>query len=146
MEAFKLKHFKKNHPDRKMPWFYKLKAGEARRLRQCLIKNLGLSSKVDSLRLITFLDKCEAELKGVNSLEKDFDLLSVFRQLGIQPGKKVFINWYRFDNIDCMYLTDLSKYFEDIWYPGSDDIDIFDSTVSWIVSISHEGYIKYLKL
>ena len=36
----------------------------------------------------------------------------------------------------------VSKYFSDIWYPSTDDIDVFDSSVSWILSVNHEGEIR----
>lgn len=48
----------------------------------------------------------------------------------IKPQTNVYINWYRYDQVDEMAFVDLDKCFADIWYPGPDDIDIFDSEFS----------------
>jgi len=66
--------------------------------------------------------------------------------LGISAEKKVYVNWYRYDNVDEIQFVDLTKYFDDIWYPGLDDIDIFDATFSWILSISHDGAVRSARL
>jgi hypothetical protein len=49
----------------------------------------------------------------------------------------VFINWYRFDDIDEMRLPDLAEHFADVWLPMAEDPDIFDSTFTWMLSIAH---------
>jgi hypothetical protein len=59
--------------------------------------------------------------------------------------KKVYLNWYRFDDIDQIDLAALDQYFSDIWYPGSDDLDVFDDSTDWIVSIAHFGKIRFFK-
>ena len=58
--------------------------------------------------------------------------------------KEVYINWVQFDNVDLINLEDLNKYFLDIWYPNSDDIDIFDESLEWILSIRHDGSVSIL--
>ncbi len=40
----------------------------------------------------------------------------------------------------------MSRWFDDIWYPASDDIDLFDSTLDWILSVSHSGLIDLRRL
>ena len=42
--------------------------------------------------------------------------------------------------------TKPNKYFDDIWYPDSDDIDIFDQTLSWILTVLHNGDVKILQI
>ena len=74
----------------------------------------------------------------------DFKLINTLKCLKIKYLDSLYLNWYKFDNIDAIALKDLDKYFYDIWYPGSDDIDIFDSNLTWIVSIRHDGYISFL--
>jgi hypothetical protein len=67
-------------------------------------------------------------------------------QQSIQPEKNVFINWYRYDRIEEIGFFDLDKYFGDIWHPGPDEMDVLDSSLSWIISISPEGYIKVVRI
>jgi len=73
--------------------------------------------------------------------EAEFQLNELFNTLGLNP-LNVFINWYRFDDIDEISLKDLDQYFYGIWFPVVDDIDIFDDTFKWVVSISHDGIIS----
>jgi hypothetical protein len=40
------------------------------------------------------------------------------------------------------YLTFI-KYFDDLWYPGSDDIWIYEDGMEWILEISHEEKITF---
>lgn len=60
-------------------------------------------------------------------------------------AQKVYINWHRFDKIDQMQFPDLMGHFDDIWYPGADDIDIFDDSLNWVASVSHFGNVRLLK-
>ncbi|TDQ12029.1 hypothetical protein [Pedobacter metabolipauper] len=76
---------------------------------------------------------------------EDFRLIRVLNSIGINPLSEVFINWYRFKRIDRFDLKDLDKYFDDIWFPVSDDIDLFDASLDWILSIRHDGCITFCK-
>ncbi len=71
-----------------------------------------------------------------------FNLQSAIRELGMESATTVLLNWYRFDRIDRIALVDLSLYFVDIWYPGSDDIEIFDESCSWVLAVSHTGELR----
>ena len=52
---------------------------------------------------------------------------------------------YGFDDADEMHFGDLDKYFYDIWYPVTDDIDIFDDTFKWLLLIVHNGCLRMAK-
>lgn len=45
-----------------------------------------------------------------------------------------------------MRFKDLTEHFDYIWYPGPDDIEIFDDSLSWILSVDHGGYLRVLVL
>ncbi len=45
-----------------------------------------------------------------------------------------------------MKAEDLISTFSDIWYPSSDDLDIIDGTMQWIVSIDHNGTVRALSV
>ena len=52
----------------------------------------------------------------------------------------------KFNHLYQSILNDTDSYFDDIWYPDADDIDVFDDTVTWILSVAHSGQNKLLKL
>ena len=80
-------------------------------------------------------------MEGLNAGDENFDLENVTQTAGISVHDKVFVNWYHFDKIDTLAFKDLAVFLGYIWYPSSDDIDIFDSSFSWIVSITHQGEV-----
>jgi hypothetical protein len=60
------------------------------------------------------------------------------------PKSGWHINWMHFDVVDKMKTVDFIKYFEYIWYPSSDDIDVIDENLNWIMLIDHEGGVRLL--
>jgi len=75
-----------------------------------------------------------------------FNLIDTLNSISILPLPKIYINWYQFDDIDLINTSDLNKYFDDIWFPSADDIDLFDESLNWIVSIRHDGNVCFLKI
>lgn len=84
------------------------------------------------------------KFKDYNALD-GFELIKTLFKLEIIPLERVFINWYMFKQIDEFDIKDVDKYFDDIWFPSSDDIDIFDKTLDWVLTVRHDGFISYLK-
>ncbi|RJQ56705.1 MAG: hypothetical protein C4526_01135 [Nitrospiraceae bacterium] len=144
MDNFKIKHFEKDNPSKKFPEIHSLSLQETESICQKLSEKLGLNSQ-DPKFIIDVIDKKGVILKEFNANDDGFLLSAILSHLSIQPRKNVYINWYRYDQIDEMTFDDLNNYFNYIWYPASDDIDIFDSSYSWIVTVSHEGYVKFVE-
>lgn len=145
MEKFKVKNFEKENPSVKFPWFRSLSLQEAKIISQKLSEKLRLVSQ-DNLSFTIAIDNMEISLDGFNAEDEGFQLSKVLSYLNIEPEKNVFVNWYQYDDIDEIGFDDLNNYFDAIWYSGPDDIDIFDSTFSWILSISHDGYVKHIEI
>ena len=80
----------------------------------------------------------------------EHDLSSSFKaalaKSKVHPAELIYINWYRFNAIDEMRFSDFVTYFDDVWYPAADDIDVFDSSCLWFLSISHNGVVRQLAL
>jgi hypothetical protein len=144
MENFKIEHFKKDNPSKEFPWFKALSSDEARVVYEEISRKIG--KNIDPDQLVIKIDEAGKPIKSFNANNEDFVLNKVFETLNISPTENVFINWYRFDNIDEICLEDLNLHFDDVWYPGSDDIDIFDANFSLILSVSHGGAIKILRI
>ena len=145
MELFKIEHFRRQYPGKEFPSVRSLGTEEAEKIATAIRLKSGIHGE-DSLSLMRQMHSRSSALEGFNAESEGFDLRSILGAAGITPGAQVYINWYRFDTIDCIFLKDLATYFDDIWYPGSDDIDLFDDTLSWIISVEHAGGIRVLML
>ncbi len=145
METFKIEHFKAENPERAFPRFKHLTPIKCSELRTNIVKALGLSPQIDSLTLLRSIADAATPVAEVNADQDGFDLSALLSVLDIRVDSEVFINWRRFDDIDQMPLQELSTHFDSIWYPSSDDIEIFDSSASWFVLIRHDGTVRVLR-
>ena len=140
MEDFKMKLFK-NEYKRDFHYIHLSK-------KECSIiveKLLGKYNFSDINTLLEYINANEGFLFFIET-ESEFQLIEVLKNLSIEPLENIYINWYKFDNIDIVKLLDLNNYFFDIWFPNSDDIEIFDDSLSWIISVRHDGNVSYLKI
>lgn len=144
MESFKIEYFKKDNPTKNFPNFSTLTSDEAHEIYTRLSREMEGGLPPD--QLVKKINEIGVPVDDYSAESDNFILKEVFDKLWLQPVSEVYINWYHFDNIDKISLKDLSNNFNDIWYPASDDIDIFDTTLSWILSINHEGSIKIVRL
>ena len=144
MESFKIEHFLKTHNGLLFPWHRSLTADETEVIQRRLLNDAKIVSDTNTpnLDLVFYLVKKGEVHSDFNAQDKDFNLIAVLDNLEIRPQPNVFVNWYRFDKVDQIRLADLAQYFDDIWYPSSDDIDIFDEDLSWILSVSHDGELR----
>lgn len=142
MEAFKLVNFKHEH-NTNMPIVRSIEGSECEAVCRSLFRNWHMNT------LEEFFEKEEQEfvlLDDINAEDEDFDWNKVFNSIGIPVPNEVFINFERFNNIDVFLFKDFCKYFDDIWYPAADDIEVFDSSFNWIVSVKHYGAVHYAKI
>jgi hypothetical protein len=137
----KIANFTKLNPSQPFPHFRKVESDESRELASKLARRLRLPLPVDPLTLARRVSSCLTPVSGVSPLDQDFRLSQVLWQLRISPPEDVFVNWYRFDDVDEIKFADLESHFSDIWYPSSDDIEVFDSSLTWLISVSHDGSI-----
>ncbi len=73
-------------------------------------------------------------------------LAQLFTKCGIVPGPVLYLEWGPLREIDCFQMKDLNKHFYDVWYPSSDDIELFDDTLDWIIFVRHYGGVQLLAL
>lgn len=144
MEEFKIDLFNQENHGEEFPWFRTLSLDEQANAIDNILLLLKISSNTTSLELVKEINEIGEILPDFNAELPGFRLSSVLKSQGIVPKDKVLINWYRFDNIDQFYFDDLNKHFDSIWYPGPDDIDIFDESFSWVLSVSHSGVISII--
>ena len=143
MEQYKIKDFSRDNPGQQFPQFQHIEP--ARSLSFCagFAEKIGLPRETDPL---TVLKKLEANAILIGQLNlHEFDLATLLNLQGIkiEPNQYVYIDWLRFDDIDRLLLSDVSRFFYDLWY--SDDISIFDETLSWLVFVFHYKAITLVK-
>lgn len=98
------------------------------------------------MSLVEKIDSLGCTIEGENAESIGFSITKILILKSVKVPGFIYLNWYRYDKIDKISLKEIEKYFLDIWYPELDDIDIFDDSFSWILSITHFGCIKFLKI
>ena len=146
MDDIKVQNFLREHPGAQFPHYRQLSEQEAEKLRRRLCLRLGLPPETSPLDLVHTLFNRSAAVPHVDAEDENFSLRTVLREVGIEPDSKVFVNWHRFDQIDEFSLDGLAKRFVDIWYPATDDIDIFDEGLEWVLSVGYSGTVRVLKI
>jgi hypothetical protein len=58
----------------------------------------------------------------------------------------VLLNWDPLQEIDRMLRSDAARRFEDLWYPGADDLLLFDESLEWVLIIMHFGEVRCAQL
>ena len=142
MKAFKLVNFQHEH-NTNIPIVRSIEGSESEAVLCALFRSWHVTT------LEEFFKKEEQEfvlVDNVNAEDDDFDWNKVFNRIGIPVPNEVFINFERFNSIDVFLFKDFCKYFGDIWYPAADDIEVFDASFNWIVSVKHYGAVRYAKI
>lgn len=146
MNAIKIDNFRRSYPGVQFPEFESLAPDRCTDIRQSVARRLGLPTDAPPLEVITKLHEQAGGELGNAPDSGGLDVRITLQKAGVEAGDRVYLNWYRFDDIDEVGVDDLSRCFDDIWYPGSDDVELFDATLSWIVSISHTGRMVLRRL
>nr|WP_321396301.1 hypothetical protein [uncultured Desulfobacter sp.] len=146
MEKFKIEHYENDHPGETFPWHKALQSSTAKDFKDALSVKLGLEVDTTSENLIGIILEKSNLIQDAQADSENFSISKILESRSIIPESNVYLNWYRFDEIDEIHFDNLNKYFDDIWYPGSDDIDIFDQTLSWILTVLHNGSVRILQV
>lgn len=144
MYKSKIENFSNEYPNKSFPWFEFLEPCEAEKYRLKILRKMKMNATTSPAEQVEQLFKHQKNLENVNADTAEFKMEDVFHKLNIKPDEYIFINWYRFDHIDKMKFNDFVEYFDYIWYAGPDDIDIFDKSLKWIVTIDHHGYVRWV--
>lgn len=107
--------------------------------------SFNISQQARYAGIFSQIENSSEKVKEINVEGGNFELSDVFKMYGIQSNTNVFLNWGQFKEIDIISLELLSMFFYDIWYPGSDDIYVYDDSFSWIVNVTHYGAVLILK-
>jgi hypothetical protein len=146
MDKLKIDNFSKTHCEIDFPKYISLDSDSAKKIQSLIAEKLKLEDCSDGLSLVRKIDALGKLCKGIDAEDEKFSFSNAISLSGLRNPEHVYVNWYRYDDIDKLNFDDFDKYFDDLWYPGVDDIDIFDDSLTWILSVSHSGQIKVLRL
>jgi len=147
IEDFKLERFKIVFPDTEFPVVHALPSEKCVDLKRKLAEKLGLATNVAPVQLLeTLYNSFHIERAGIVATDPGFNLGTLLRESGVKTSQQVYINWNQFDHVDEIKLTDLVKYFQYLWYPSSDDVEIFDDTLRWVALVRHDGAVRVVRL
>jgi hypothetical protein len=145
MQQVKMDNFRPD-PGQAFPPFRALSRAECRVLRDRIASKVGVPATASEAELVRRIDDLAGQQIAPPAVDPEFNLGRALMKAGVTSSETIFLNWYRYDDVDEMRLADVTKFFEDIWYPSSDDLDIFDESLRWILSIRHDGEVKYVNL
>ena len=142
MKSLKIDNYLEAFPDSVFPAFESL--GDAARVAvsTAIRKNFAIANNADDLAMVMSLDALGEPCSGVYAINPSFRLSRLLLDLNIPLPQFLYVNWYRYDDIDRFRLIDLDELFEHIWYPGAEDIAVFDDSLAWVISVSHDGGVK----
>lgn len=142
MEQFKIDHFKNEYPQKEFPRFQSLDNENLEIVRMNVANAFKMPPHLGSLEFAKQIDSKMEHIEGKNAANESFNLQAILSEKNITPLTNVYINWYRFDNVDLISFEALSEYFSNIWYPSADDIEIFDESMDWFLAIRHDGAVS----
>ena len=146
MNPIKIENFKRSQPCGCFPEFRSLTCAECGEFRYRLAEILGIDPVGDGLLVLRRLHERPSIDLGIVPETGLIDVGRLVGSCGLRCGSTVYINWYRFDDIDEMSVVDLSHFFDDIWYPCADDIEIMDESMSWVFVVDHGGRMRFIRL
>lgn len=142
MDSFKIDNFNNTNPTDTFPNFEEICESEIKVLKS-LIWGLYFKETENKVEeLILLIDK-KAQFIDFQ-INTNFSILKLLKSFNLSISEYCYINWDNFQTVDKISMRDLDKYWSDIWYPAIDDIEIFSTTGSWILKITHYGSIALL--
>ncbi len=136
--------FKIDNSDNRFPAFSSLDVNEISDIQKKLKRGLFNEKNIGDIDLLKVIHEKSKFIHNIDIDKNNFNLFELIQKCSLSVKKNIYINWYQFDEIDKMKLLDLSNNFFDIWYPSSDDIEIFDDSCKWVLSVSHHGKVYLL--
>lgn len=140
MESFKKELFRKEY-NTDFPFYDELKNEECIKIKN----NIKDKYQIQEIYFDNNLNKIQIFFDRLNAEDENFNFLNGIKELNLKEGNDIYVTLNSFVNVDKFTLKDFCKYFNDIWYPKADEIEISKQNLSWIISIRHDGTIYYIK-
>lgn len=141
----KIEDFIGENKDDSFPDFLTLDKDEVKRHNNVIRESFGCPHNMLIIDVYNKIIEKSVLVQKVNAEVDDINFFELLESQNIVSKKNIYIDWHQLDEIDKMELDSLTKYFDSIWYPGADDIYIYDDTFSWFLFISHYGAVSITK-
>lgn len=135
--AAKIKVFEVDFPGRPFPWYRLLDEQECADLRAGLQGRIGKVGEWQPSELLEEMWRKATMLDGDPGDEVAFDPRVLMESLGLVPSQKVYLDWSAFTEVYEMRFSDFAEFFHSLYFPSSDDLTVFDDTLSWILWLLH---------
>jgi hypothetical protein len=110
-----------------------------------LRNGLAIDQNLKGVALVRYIRERSQNLPEFDAESTEFRLQKCFDKIGLSPRANLFINKQHFEEFIEIETQAMDVLFDEIWFPAADDIELFDDTYSWILSVSHDGEIFFLK-
>jgi hypothetical protein len=64
---------------------------------------------------------------------------TLLSRYGVQLQRRVYVIWAYGDFGIILPAQDVAAHIDDIWFPATDDVFVFDPTDDWCLELHHEG-------
>ena len=144
MDLSRIKVFKADFPEQAFPSYRSLSQAECEDILKRLYGKLSLQVTQDSVTLDTIIrDRSTQFADDID--ENSISVSSMFRGMEIAVPSAVILKWNSWVELTEFSFSDFEKYFGYLFLPGADDLDVFDSTMSWVVSFTHSRAVYFVK-
>ena len=145
MDDIKIKNLGTRRPGLDLPAIRHLGREECESLLKELTARLEMPDGSSALAILKVLELGASDIPHVKPSDDGFVLSELLNRLQFEPAN-IYINWSSFDDIDEMSTVQFSAVFHDLWYPSSDDIEIFDRSHDWVLLIRHFDVVQLLRI
>jgi hypothetical protein len=146
MQAFKIENYDRIHGQATFAPFRHLEGEEAESIRAALRERMELREDASSTDVVMAIHSRSLLVSDADAQSDGFDLGRVLRECDCDVSGLVCVNWHHLDDVDEMSTRDVIVHFSDIWYPSSDDVELIDTKLRWVLCIHHSGLIRVLNL
>ncbi len=140
MDDIRVVNFQRDNPGISFPWVQGVDASRCEAIRRALAQSMNLGVHVPGLELVRTIREKAKLIDGADAESEFFNVA----ELPVIWHDSVYLNWGRFDSLDEMKAEDVKQWFDYLWYPSADDLDILDSDLEWVISIAHSGEVYVL--
>lgn len=67
------------------------------------------------------------------------EVQTLLSRVGVQPQQRVHVVWAYSDFGITLPMRDVAGHIDEIWFPATDDVFVFDPTDTWCLELHHEG-------
>lgn len=155
MDIYKIDNYNRDSDGKPFPWYYHLENAELSELVKKIVFAFSIQMNTTiELIIQKICDKTHLLLDNngsyFNATNEYFQISDVFDLIGVKDQDTIYISWGPGEpclcsDVDLLYIKDVLKHFNDLWYPGTDDMVMFNDSFSFIIWIDHGGGIHYNK-